>query len=146
MTHVRTQIRVAVAALLAGSADAGGRVQGRRSLPQPKGLSPTFIYAFQNERSNDVSMGGTQERVAELRITACAKGDAEATEDILDRMAVHVDQRLSANADLGGLIQTWEYLSTEYSFSGEGEQTLCTAALTYALTYYTRREDSQTSL
>lgn len=146
MTHIRTQIRGRVKTRLSGSPDAGARVLGRRSLPLPRELAPTFIFAFQNERSTDVSMDGTQERVAELRVTACVKGDAEATEDVLDRMGLYAEQRFSADPTLGGLIETYAYQSAEFSFVGEGDQTLCTAAYTFALTYYAKRGDPQTSL
>lgn len=146
MAHIRTQIRDRVKTLLTGSADAGNRVENRRTLPLPKGMAPTFIYSIQNERSADVSMDGTQERVADLRVTACAKGDAETTEDILDRMALWTEQQFAGDPRLGGLIDTYAYQSTEFSFAGDGEQTLCTAGITFALTYYAKRGNPETAL
>lgn len=146
MPHNRTKIRGRVKTMLAGSPDAGARVLPRRSLPLPKDLAPTFIFAIQSERSTDVSMDGTQERVAELRVTACAKGDAEATEDVLDRMGLYAEQRFAGDPTLGGLIETYVYQSAEFSFAGDGDQTICTAAYTFALTYYAKRGDPQTSL
>lgn len=145
MAHIRTQIRARVKTLLTGSPDAGARVENRRTLPLPKGLAPTFIFAFQNERSTDISMDGTQERVAELRITACAKGDASATEDILDRMALWAELQFAGDPRFGGLIDTYAYQSTEYSFAGDGDQTLCTAGITFALTWYAKRGNPETS-
>lgn len=146
MTHVRTQVRAWLSSHLVGSPDAGARVFARRALPLEKNLSPTLIYSVQNERSADVSMDGTQERVLDVRVTACAKGDADDTEDVLDRLALFVEEVFAGAADMGGLIATYAYQSTEFSFAGEGEKTLCTAALTFALTLYTNRDDPETSL
>ncbi len=88
MAHIRTQQRAFIKAMLAGSPDAAGRVLVRRGLPLQKDFQPTFLVSFQNERSEDVSMGGAQLRTLEVRVTACVKGDSEAGEDTLDRMAL----------------------------------------------------------
>ncbi|MBX9456129.1 MAG: hypothetical protein KL863_08960 [Rhizobium sp.] len=146
MAHVRTQIREWLKINLAGSADAGPRVFARRTLPLAKELAPTLIFSIQNEMSVDISMSGTQERTEMLRVTACAKGDADETEDQLDRMALFVERVLSGNPCMAGLIQTYAYQSTEFSFSGEGEKTFCTAALTFALTLFTQRTHAETAL
>lgn len=146
MPHIRTQIRGWLKSNLAGSPDAGSRVFARRSLPLPKDLAPTLNFSFQAERSSDVSMDGTQERMPEVRIAACAKGDAEATEDILDRLALFVEGVFADNPTMGGLIDSYAYQSTEFSFSGEGEKVFCTAALTFVLTLYTKRTNPQTAL
>jgi hypothetical protein len=148
LTHIRTQIRDWLKTHLAGSADAGGRVLVRRTLPLPKGLQPTLLVALANEQSVDMAMGDDplQDRTVQVKVTACAKGDSEATEDILDRLAVFVEQAFAADPTFGGLVQTYAYQATEFSFAGDGEQTLCAAALTFALSVYTRRSDPQTAL
>ncbi len=146
MTHVRTQVRAWLQNGLAGSVDAGSRVFQRRALPLPKDLLPTLIFSVQNERSTDVAMGGTQERRLTVRVTACAKGDANSTEDILDRMALFVENVFSANPTMAGLIKDYTYQSAEYAFVGEAEKTLCTLALTFVLTLYTVNTDPQTSI
>lgn len=143
MSHIRTQIRASLKTGLTGSPDAGARVFVRRSLPLAKGLEPTLIFSFQNERSADVSMAVSQERLLEVRITACAKGDAEETEDTLDRLGLFVEQVFANDPSLGGLISTYEYQSTEFGFTGETEMTLCTAAFTFLLTFYTSRDNPE---
>lgn len=146
MAHVRTQIRTWLGSHLAGSPDAGSRVFERRSLPLEKNLSPALIYSVQNELSSDVSMDGTQERNVSIRVTACAKGDAAETENILDRLALFVEAVFADAGDMGGLIATYAYQSTEFSFAGDGEKSLCTAALTFALMLHTKRDDPETAL
>jgi hypothetical protein len=148
MPHIRNQIRMWLKTNLAGSPDAGSRVFIRRAVPLPKGLQPTLLVSIQNEPSTDMSMGDDpmQDRVPQVRITACAKGDAEETEDVLDRLAVFVENQFAVDPTMGGLIQTYAYQLTEFNFSGEGEATLCTAALTFALSVYTRRGDPETAL
>jgi hypothetical protein len=148
MAHVRTQIRAWLKTNLAGSADAGARVYISRALPLPKDLRPTLLVSIQSESSNDMSMGDDpmQERVPVVRVTACAKGDSEETEDVLDRMAVFVEGVFAGDPTMGGLIQTYSYQTTEFNFGGDNEATLCTAALTFALQVYTRRGDPETAL
>lgn len=146
MTHVRTQIRAWLKTNLAGSADAGNRVFIRRSLPLEKDMQPTLIVAFHNERSTDITTDGTQERAPEIRITACAKGDAETTEDVLDRLGLFVEHTLAANPTFGGLVSTYEYQSTEFAFASDGDRTFCTAAFTFTAAYFTNRGDAENSL
>jgi len=146
MAHVRKQIRAWLKANLTGSAEAGNRVFMRRTLPLEKNLQPSLIVAVQNERSADASMGGTQQRVVEVRITACAKGDSEATEDTLDALGVFVEGKFAADPTLGGLAETYEYQATEFAFSGDAERSFCTAAFTFAVTLFTARGNPETSL
>ena len=146
MSHIRTQLRGWLKTSLAGSSEAGSRVYVRRSLPLPEDLQPTILIAIQNELSSDISMSGTQRRGVAVRITLCAKGDAEATEDTLDELAVFIEGVLAADPTLGGLAETYEYQSTEFEFSGAGEKTLCTAALTFLVTLLTARDDPQNPL
>lgn len=145
MAHVRKQLRDWLKANLAGSTEAGGRVHVRRSLPEPKDLQPTFQVAVQSERSRDVSMDGGQAREVLVRITALCKGDSEAGEDTLDAMCVFAEEKLAADPTLGGVAQTYEYQATEFAFSGEGEKTLCSAAMTFAVAVYTGRDDPETA-
>ena len=146
MAHVRKQLRDWLKANLVGSAQAGSRVEVRRSLPLEKTLEPTFVIQVQGERSQDDAMGGKQMRTIEVRIVACAKGDAEATEDILDAMGVFVEGVFSDSPDLGGLAFDYAYTSTEFAFTGTGEQTFCTAAFTFAVLVRTDRTNPETAL
>lgn len=146
MAHIRKQLRDWMKVNLVGSPQAGNRVYVRRTLPLPKHLQPTLLIAIQNERSVDASMSGSQQRDVAVRITACAKGDAEATEDTLDALGVFVEKKFAAAPDLGGLASTYEYQTTEFEFSGGGEDTLCTAAFTFTVTLFTNRSDPETSL
>jgi hypothetical protein len=91
-------------------------------------------------------MDGTQERVPLVRVTACTKGDSEETEDLLDRLAVFIEQTFADDPTMGGLINTYIYQATEFSFAGDAEQSVCAAALTFALSTYTKRDDPETPL
>lgn len=145
MAHIRKQLRDWLKANLAGSTEAGSRVHVRRSLPEPKSLQPTLQIAVQGERSRDVSMDGGQAREVLVRITALCKGDSEAGEDTLDALAVFVEEMLASNPTLGGIAQTYEYQATEFAFSGEGDKTLCSAAMTFAVAVFTGRDDPETA-
>lgn len=137
----RVQIRDWLLANLVGSQDAGSRVMARQALPLAKDLEPTLVFTIRSQRSTDIDMNGTQERVDLLRVTACVKGTADETEDVLDRLGMFVEDVLGSSPQLGGLIAAYEYQSTEFSHTGDGEKTLCTAAFTFSLTYYTDRAE-----
>ncbi|KQS90302.1 hypothetical protein [Rhizobium sp. Leaf386] len=145
MTHARHSIRDHVQTMLAGSPDAGARVLPRRSLPLPDRLQPTLVFNFMDEQSQDISMGGSQERRGRLMVRACVKGDSGDSEDVLDRLAVWTELRFADDPTLGGLISTYEYQSTEFAVAGEGDKTLSIAAFIFALTYYTQRDNPQAS-
>lgn len=143
MAHVRKRIRDWLKVALAGSAEAADRVEVRRSLPTEKGIQPTLLIAVQNEQSQDDAQGGSQQREIAVRITAVARGDAEATEDTLDALAVFVERVFAADPTLGGIAATYEYQATEFAFNGEAERTLCTAALTFSVLVFTDRIDPE---
>lgn len=143
MAHVRKRIRDWLKAALAGSAEAGDRVEVRRALPSEKNLQPTLLIAVQNEQSQDDAQGGSQRREIAVRVTAVAKGDAEETEDTLDALAVFVERVFAADPTLGGIAATYEYQATEFAFNGEAERTLCTAALTFLVLVFTDRIDPE---
>lgn len=146
MAHVRVQLSTWVVSALLGSDDADNRVYLRRALPLAKTLPATFLVSIANERSADVSGSGTQERVADLRVIACVKADSDDAEDILARMATFAEETLAGDPTFGGLARTYEYQSTEFSVAGDGDRTCNVAAMTFAVTYYTRRTDPQTAL
>lgn len=146
MAHIRKQLRDWLKGAMTGSPEAGDRVFVRRSFPLGKDLQPSFLVSVENERSADVSMGVTQERVLSVRIVAVAKGEQEADEDMLDAMCVFVEGIFSSDPTCGSLAQTYEYQSTEFSTGALGEKVVSTAALTFAVTVYTRRDAPQTAL
>lgn len=146
MSHVRALIRQRLKLVLSGSPDAGSRVQVRRALPLAKDLDPTLLISIEHERSTDDSMAGGQERIIRFRVAAVAKGDAEATEDTLDRLAVFVERQMALQPPLGGLARSCEYMATEFQFSGEAERTLCVAAMTFEAVVYTGRDNPETAL
>ncbi|TPK38699.1 hypothetical protein [Mesorhizobium sp. B2-5-3] len=146
MSHVRNQLRDWLAANLVGSPQAGSRVEQRRSLPLAKDLRPTFLFEVSNETSTDIDMDGHQQRVIGVRVTACVKDDSSDGEDTLDAMALFVEGVLSDDPTLGGIAQDYAYQATEFNFTGNAERTLCTAALTFAVTVFTARADPETAL
>lgn len=146
MSHIRQQLRDWLKANLAGSTEAGSRVLIRRQLPLQKALQPTLVVSVMAEKSNDISMDGLQQREVTIRVTACVKDDSEAGEDTLDALGVFVEGVFAENPTLGGIAQEYEYQGTEHAFAAEGEVTLCTAAMTFAVAVNSRRDDPETAL
>lgn len=145
MSHVRKQLRDWLKTNLVGSSEAEDRVHVRRSLPEPKNLQPTLQISVRGEQSRDLSMSGTQTREVSLRITALCKDDSEIGEDTLDALCIFVEKKLAADPTLGGIAQTYEYRATDFAFAGDGERTLCSAAMTFAAIVYTDRADPETA-
>ncbi|TPN79965.1 hypothetical protein [Mesorhizobium sp. B1-1-2] len=146
MAHVRKQLRDWLRINLAGSPQAGSRVEERRSLPLGKDLKPTLLFEVSNEGSTDLDMDGTQQRVDIVRISACVKDDSVEGADTLDALALFVEGIFSNDPTLGGIAQDYAYQTTEFNFVGTAERTLCVAALTFAVTLFTARADPETAL
>lgn len=146
MARVSNQVCTYLKPKLAASPDAAGRAFVRRTYPLAREARPAYLVSVDVERSEDVAMGGTQERIATVRIVAIAKGDQEDDEALLDRMAVFAEGVFSADPTLGGLAVDYVYRSTEFSTGSIGEKTVSVAALSFDVTIITRRADPETPL
>lgn len=145
MAHVRKQVRDWLKAALKGSPEAGDRVEVRRALPLGKDFQPTLLLSIGAERVAEVATGGVQSRIVEVRVTACVKDDSEDGEDTLDALSVFVERVFANDPSLGGLALDYQYELTEFGFNGDGEKTLCTAAMTFGVMVETDRADPETA-
>lgn len=146
MAHVRSQLLAYLKPRLTVCPDATGGLFVRRTYPLGLGMRPVFLLSIDVERSEDISAGGTQERVSSVRVVAVAKGDQEADEETLNRMAVFAETVFSDDPTLGGLASDYQYRSTEFSTGSSGEKVLSAAALTFDVTMTTRRDNPETAL
>lgn len=146
MPHVRHQLRDYLKPMLAACPDATGGVDVRRTYPLQLGLRSMYLLSVENERSEDVSMGGTQQRRIAVRVVAVAKGDQESDENLLDRMAVFAEAVFSSDPTLGGLASDYEYRSAEFSTGSAGEKVLSVVALTFDVVVMTSRTDPETAI
>jgi hypothetical protein len=146
MTHVRKQIRDWLMANLAGSAEAGSRVHDQRALPLAKDGVPALLFSIQSEQVSEQDFEHTQERIVTLRVTGVVKDDSSSGGDTLDALGVFVEGRFSSDPTLGGIVKRYEYQGADFAFAGDGEKTLCTMAMRFAVQIFTERSDPETAI
>jgi hypothetical protein len=131
--HHRKKMRDRLVALLRGAAIGGvnENVEGSVFFPFPKGSTGICVYATE-EQSERVA--GQYERTVAFAVeirTAQAVG----AEDVLDEITADVERAIPL--ELEGLANGGALRATEFERSGEGDEELMTAVLTYVFTYST---------
>jgi hypothetical protein len=136
MSHVRTQMRSAVAALLADvSADV---LVERVYSVDPERLPALSVWV----RNESITRGGigALDRSAEIIVDCLAKGSA--VDDVLDGLLAAVETRLTTQT-LGGLTAPLVPSQIEYEVSAEGSVPIGRARLTYEALYRTSPTDPE---
>lgn len=141
-THVRTQIRAAVAAALAGLPLTGSRVYVGRTRPLAKDHDPTILIYTPSETSGR-DANGTPPILArsltlfvEFRVSTASPPD-----DLLDDGAASIEPVMWANKSLGGLLLNMQMISAEQQVEAQGESHIGGLRIEYRLTYRTREGD-----
>lgn len=133
MIHHRKRIRDRIVEKLRAAAIGGvnQNVEGSVFFPFPKGSTGICVYATE-EQSQRVAdqYERTVAFAVEIR-TAQAVG----AEDVIDEIAADVERAVPL--ELGGLANGGALRATEFERSGEGDEELMTAVLTYVFTYAT---------
>lgn len=112
MTHVREQIRDAVAALVSDLTTTGKRVEIGRARPLEKDFEPTlFVFTTDDVvRSRSMSKPRTERHALTLRIEGRVI-QPEVPDDILDRIAAEVSAAMRTQTRLAG--SNGVYLNTD---------------------------------
>ncbi|MGF7175848.1 hypothetical protein [Azospirillum doebereinerae] len=133
MTHQRTRIRHAVAALLAPIAP----VSVNRDDPLQAGeLLPCLAVFTPGEGVQEITNGRRQLRTMELVVDGYARAGAE-LDDRLDALALDIEARIAAGQKLGGLADKAVLVRTVTDRVTGGELRAGVVRLTFALTYQT---------
>ena len=144
MTHIRTQIRAAFAALFA--ADIPGtfvRVEADRvHAIDTERMVPCLDISFSGERIDSRTMGGGGAlRVMEFAFGLTATGAG--LQDRLDALAVKVEQRVGNNRTLGGLVMYAHVTATAQELSGDGKQRIGRMTVTVQCAVETAENDPE---
>ena len=138
MTHVRKQIRDAVAARVTGLSTTGSAVHKARIYSVPV---PALLVYTPDEPAQLDAKGKTPsvERFLELRIEGLAGTSDETFIDILDQIASEVEIAMASDLTFGGLVKRGVLTRTQTGFAegGEGNKTLGAIILTYEMRYRT---------
>jgi hypothetical protein len=130
--HARQKIREALVALLKGAAIGGvnDNVQGSVFFPVK---STPALYVFAAEETSQIQGGQYLRRVAFAVKLICAA--AQGVEDQVDTICADVERTLPA--ELAGLAQNGALRSTTFERSGDGDEEVMSAELTYVYEYAT---------
>lgn len=146
MAHVRQQIRERIASVLTTSVTlVSSRVYQSRVYPLTEAQLPAVTVYTGAETSGLQTIGAkTLMRTANINIDVYAKATADLDDD-LDAIAVQIEEAIAGDFTVNGLAKDAVLISTDIDFSGETEQPIGMARLTFAVRYITAIDDVETA-
>jgi len=150
MAHVRKQIRDKfVTILTAGVPLVSKRVYATRVYSLTQAKLPAITISSGAESSGLMTIGatmGTKSLNRTLEITVSIYENANASLDsLIDAIAVQIEEAIGADFTLSGIAKQSVLTSTNIEFSGETEQPVGIATLTFSVQYITSLTDVQTA-
>jgi phosphoenolpyruvate-protein kinase (PTS system EI component) len=150
MSHVRKQIRDQFVTLLtAGVTLVSSRVFATRVYPLTQARLPAITVTAGAETSGLMTMGATMgvkslDRTVEITVSIYENATAS-LDSAVDAIAVQVEEAIGADFTLGGIAKESVLTSTSIDFSGETEQPVGIATMTFAVRYVTSLTDVETA-
>lgn len=146
MAHVRQQIRSQFKSILsAGVSLVSARVYGSRVYPLTEASLPAITVYAGGETSALQTMGQkTLTRSLSVNVDIYAKATSDLDDDI-DAICVQVEESIAAQYTLNGLSKNTVLSSTDIDFSGDTEQPVGVARLTFDVLYHTDIDDAETA-
>jgi len=148
MSHVRQQIREAIALKLTGLTTTEDRVYQNRFTTLDKANLPCLVITS----IRDVSAGPISHDVprtiqhdVSIKITAYAKA-LDNLDDALDDICEQVEVAMSTDRKLSGLVFNVDLQATDIDFNGEGDQPHGIAQLEYSVKYHVKENDPSTAV
>jgi hypothetical protein len=132
--HVRQQIRGALVALLAGLPGVGA-VYGSRVYPVSTLPAVSVFWlgdAVRDDLSTIVQRCEVRETRYEVRIIARA---LEGVDDLVDPIALEIEQRVAADPTLGGVAELLEYVEAAVEIEAGAEQPTALFRLVFVAHY-----------
>ncbi len=150
MSHVRKQIRDQFVTLLtAGVTLVSSRVYATRVYPLTQAKLPAITVTIGSESSGLMTMGATMgskslDRTVEIAVSVYENATAS-LDSAIDAIAVQIEEAIGADFTLGGIAKESVLTSTSIDFSGETEQPVGIATLTFSVRYVTSLTDVETA-
>lgn len=138
MSHVRQQIREALATAVTGLATTGSRVYQSRIYPLGDSKLPCLLVNTDSEDVEQMTIGPTpdMERTLDLMVRCVAKA-VDNLDDMLDTMAAEVETVLGAGSVMPTLIKSIVLASIRIEMDDGKESPVGVATLNYRITYVT---------
>jgi hypothetical protein len=146
MSHVRKQIRDRIATILtSGVTLVSSRVYKTRVYPLSQAKLPAVTVYVGSESSGLMTIG-VKTLMRDLEVSIDVYENANASlDDNLDAIAVQIEETIGADFTLNGLAKQSVLTSTSIDFSGETEQPVGIARLTFTIRYITSVDDVETA-
>ena len=150
MSHVRKQIRDQfVTVLTAGVTLVSNRVYATRVYPLTQAKLPAITVTIGSESSGLMTMGATMgskslDRTVDIAVSVYENATAS-LDSAIDAIAVQIEEAIGADFTLGGIAKESVLTSTSIDFSGETEQPVGIATLTFSVRYVTSLTDVETA-
>ena len=150
MSHVRKQIRDQFVTLLtAGVTLVSSRVYATRVYPLTQAKLPAITVTIGSESSGLMTMGATMgskslDRTVEIAVSVYENATAS-LDSAIDAIAVQIEEAIGEDFTLGGIAKESVLTSTSIDFSGETEQPVGIATLTFSVRYVTSLTDVETA-
>lgn len=146
MSHVRQQIRDRVATLVTGLPTTGANVYKMRRYALDDAKLPAICVYTTDESSSLITIGSrTLRRVINVVIDIIIKGSSTAVSDSIDTICVSAEEAMAADFTLNGLAKSSVLTSSEIDVNVEGEKSIASARLVYAVEYVTLITDVETA-
>lgn len=150
MSHVRKQIRDQFVTILsAGVPLVNKRVYATRVYPLTQAKMPAITVTVGSESSGLMTMGATMgsrslDRTVDIAVSIYENATAS-LDSAIDAIAVQIEEAIGADFTLGGIAKESVLTSTSIDFSGETEQPVGIATLTFSVRYVTSLTDVETA-
>lgn len=146
MSHVRQQIRDRVATLVTGLPTTGASVYKMRRYALDDAKLPAICVYTTDESSSLITIGSrTLRRVINVVVDIIIKGSSTSVSDSLDTICVSAEEAMAADFTLNGLAKSSVLTSSEIDVNVEGEKSIASARLVYAVEYVTLITDVETA-
>lgn len=146
MSHVRQQIRDRVATLVTGLPTTGTSVYKMRRYALDDAKLPAICVYTMDESSSLITIGSrTLRRVINVVVDIIIKGSSTTVSDSIDTICVSAEEAMAADFTLNGLAKSSVLTSSEIDVNVEGEKSIASARLVYAVEYITLITDVETA-
>lgn len=146
MAHVRQQIRERIVSVLNSNVTlVSNRVYGTRVYSFSEADLPAITVYAGSETSGLQTVGlKTSQRIVSIQVDAYVRATSDFDDDV-DAIAVQIEEAIANDFTVNGLAKTAVLSSTEMNFSGEAEQPIGSARLTFDVRYDTAINDVETA-
>lgn len=146
MAHVRKQIRDRMATTIStGATLVSSRVYTTRVYPLTEANLPAITVYTGSEVSSRLNMGlNDLNRSLTVDVDIYVRATSTFDDDV-DAIAVQIEEAIAGDFTVNGLAKEAVLTGTDIQFSGDAEQPIGVAKLTYSVRYVTALNDVETA-